>query len=296
MSDGSGNYSFTGLASDGSYTVTPSKAPLLPGTAGITTVDMIAIQRHFLNVGTPLSGCRLTAADVNISGSINTVDAIAVQRFFLGLTTGTANVGKYQFNPVSRSYSGIVSDQIGQNYDTLIFGDVAAGYVHRPEEPVDDGASAGVPVATLSLPNVAVDNSVTDFFVPVTASAIDAKNNLVGFQGDFTFDEKVVRFQSDSVQKAGLTGGDWNVSGNVLPGTGRIRTLRISAFSNDFTPLSGSGTLFELRMTHVNKAAQGTQLIWAARPDHFIFIDGDLNTQKPDYAASGSVTSSGKRK
>jgi hypothetical protein len=303
MSDSSGAYTFSNLNSGGSYTVTPSKARLAPGSAGITTVDVIAVQRHFLNLGTPLSGCRLTAADVNGSTTIDTVDVIAIQRFFLGLTTGIANVGKYQFNPVSRSYAGIVSDQTGQNYDALIFGDVASGFVHRPEEPsqdmADDGASAGEipgPVATLSLPNIAVDNSVTDFIAPVTVSAIDVKNNLVGFQGDFTFDERVVTFQSEPVQKAGLTGGDWNVSGNVLPGAGPIRTLRISAYSNDFTPLSGSGTLFELRMTRMSKSAQVTQLIWAAAPDHFIFIDADLQTQKPGYAASGSITPSGKRK
>ena len=130
----------------------------------------------------------------------------------------------------------------------------------------------------------------------MTTTAIDAKNKLVGFQGDFTFDERVVTFQSEPVQKAGITGGNWNVSGNVLPGPGPIRTLRISAYSNDFTPLSGSGTLFELRMTRVSKAAQSTQLIWAAPPDHFIFIDADLNTQKPGNAAPGSVTPSGKRK
>jgi hypothetical protein len=64
-----------------------------------------------------------------------------------------------------------------------------------------------------------------------------------------------------------------------------IRTLRISAFSNDFTPLSGNGTLFEQRMSRVSKAAQGTQLIWAAPPDHFIFIDADLKTQKPATAS-----------
>ena len=130
----------------------------------------------------------------------------------------------------------------------------------------------------------------------MTTTTIDAKDKLVGFQGDFTFDERVVTFQSEPVQKAGLTGGNWNVSGNVLPGKGPIRTLRISAYSNDFTPLSGSGTLFELRMIRVSKAAQSTQLIWAAPPNHFIFIDADLNTQKPGYAASGGVTSSGKRK
>ena len=86
------------------------------------------------------------------------------------------------------------------------------------------------------------------------------------------------------------------MSGNVLLRTGPIRTLRISAFSNDFTPLSGSGTLFELRMTRVSRAAQGTQLIWAAPPDQFIFIDADLNTQKPGAAVTGSVTPSGMRK
>ena len=101
----------------------------------------------------------------------------------------------------------------------------------------------------------------------------------------------MVTFQSEPVQRAGLTTGDWNVSGNVLPvhpGAGPIRTLRISAYSNDFTPLSGSGTLFELKMLRVNKA-QGTPLLWAAPPDNFIFIDADLKTQKPGYTASGRV-------
>ena len=130
----------------------------------------------------------------------------------------------------------------------------------------------------------------------MTTTTIDAKNKLVGFQGDVTFDERMVTFQSPPVQKAGITGGNWNVSGNVLPGPGPIRTLRISAYSLDFAPLSGSGTLFELRMTKVSTTAQGTQLIWAAPPDQFIFIDADLKTQKPGNAAPGSVTPSRKRR
>ena len=134
---------------------------------------------------------------------------------------------------------------------------------------------------TIALPDVVVDQSRTNVIAAVTASAIDARNNLVGFQGDFTFDERVITFEREPVQKAGLTGGNWNVSGNVLDGAGPIRTLRISAYSNDFTPLSGEGVLFELRITRVSKAAQSSQLIWAASPDHFLFIDADLKTQKP---------------
>lgn len=130
LSDGSGNYSFTGLFTGANYTVTPTKASLPPGSTGINTVDVIAIQRHFLTLGTPLSGCRLTAADVNGINGVDTVDVIAVQRFFLGLSTGIANTGKYNFNPVTRSYSPLTSNQTGQDYDTLIFGDVASGFVH----------------------------------------------------------------------------------------------------------------------------------------------------------------------
>ena len=129
-SNGSGNYTFSALVAGGTYTITPSNAGLTPGTSGIDTVDVVAIQRHFLNLGTPLSGCRLTAADVNSLNGVDTVDVVAVQRFFLGLSTGIANTGKYQFNPTNRTYSGVVTNQTSQNYGTLIFGDVANGFIY----------------------------------------------------------------------------------------------------------------------------------------------------------------------
>ena len=301
LSDGSGNYQFSSLVVGGNYTVTPAKAALKPGTPGINTVDVVAVQRHFLVVGTPLSGCRLTAADVNGDTAVNTVDVIAIQRFALGMVTGIANTGKYQFNPVNRTYPVVVSDQTAQNYDALVFGDVATGFVHRPEGPeglASDNMSiseVASTVAAVALPEVAVAPSRSTVNVPITTTEIDAKNKLVGFQGDLTFDERVVTFQSQPVSNAGLTGGNWNVSGNVLPGAGPIRTLRISAYSNDFTPLSGSGTLFELRMIRGNPGAQSTHLIWAAPPNDLMFIDADLNTQRAGNTAPGSVTTSGKR-
>ena len=143
LSDGSGNYQLSSLTSGGSYTVTPTKAALTPGSAGINTVDVVATQRHFLNLGTPLSGCRLTAADVNGDTAVNTVDVIAIQRFFLGLSTGIANVGKYQFTPASRTYPAVGSNQTAQNYDTLVFGDVAGPFADRPGGPSQTGAGDG---------------------------------------------------------------------------------------------------------------------------------------------------------
>ena len=108
-------------------------------------MDAIATQRHFLNLGTPLSGCRLTAADVTGTNGVDGVDAIAIQRFFLGFTSGIANTGKYKFTPLNRSYVNLVSNQTGQNYDTLVFGDTASSFVERvdgpPQDAPDDGTS-----------------------------------------------------------------------------------------------------------------------------------------------------------
>jgi hypothetical protein len=294
LTNASGNYTFAGLTTGLNYTVTPTKAAHIPGSAGISTVDVIAAQRHFLVIGTPLSGCRLAAADVNGVGGINTVDVIAIQRFFLGLSTGIANTGKYLFTPVSTSYTPLTTNTV-TNYTAILFGDIAPAFVPRPGDPSQDAAAEGmsreVPstVAAVVLPNIAAGQG--NFTAAVGSSEINAGNKLVGFQGDFTFDERVVTFQSQPVSNAGLTAGNWNVSGNVLDGPGPIRTLRISAYSNDFKPLSGSGTLFNLNMTQVGKAAaQSTPLIWAPAADQFIFIDADLNTQKAGNAAPGSVT------
>ena len=128
LSNGLGNYTFASLASGGDYTVTPNKPALAPAFTGINTVDVVAAQRHFLQIAL-LTGCRLTAADVNGDAVVTTVDVIAVQRFFLGFATGTANVGKYSFSPEARSYSGLMTDQTGQNYDSLVFGDITSPFV-----------------------------------------------------------------------------------------------------------------------------------------------------------------------
>ena len=300
ISDGSGSYTLPGLVSGGTYTVTPTKNSLTPGSPGINTVDVVAAQRHFLSIAPLPPGCRLTAADVNGDTLVNTVDVVAMQRFFLGFSTGIANVGKYQFTPANRTYPGLVTNQTGQNYDTLILGDVATPFADRaggasPDE-AGDASTMEIPatVATVALPRVALDQRKNNFVAAVTTSAIDGKNRLVGFQGDVIFDERVVGFDSKPVQKAGITAGNWNVSGNVLAGKGPIRTLRFSAYSNDFKPLSGSGTLFELRISKVTDGGKRTPLVWAAPPDQFLFIDADLRTQRPGQGAPGGFDPSGK--
>ena len=295
VTDSSGSYNLS-VGAGGSYLVSPSKTALAPGTggSGINTIDVVATQRHFLNITVIPAGCRRTAADVNGDAAVNTIDVVAIQRFFIGQTAGSANVGKYQFSPANRTYSGIGGNQSGQDFNALVLGDVVSPFVERPNGSVPDapddnvgGDIARPKVATVALPDVASERSRA---VEVTTSRINATDNLVGFQGDFTFDSNALTFENEPVQKAGLTAGNWNVIGNVLPGSGSIRTLRVSGYSTDFMPLSGSGTLFELKISEVSNAEKSIQLIWAAPPDDFFFIDGNLNIQRPDLALPAAPT------
>ena len=109
--------------------MTPTKTALEPGSPGIGTADVIAIERHLLSIEPLPPGCPLAAADVNGDNLITTADVIAIQRFSLGLSSGIANVGNYQFSPANRTYPGVINDQTGQNYDALVFGDVASPFV-----------------------------------------------------------------------------------------------------------------------------------------------------------------------
>ncbi len=79
----------------------------------------------------------------------------------------------------------------------------AAPKVHR---------NGSVSVDNIYLPVSNIDTSIDEFTQPVLTSSISASDNLVAFQGDFTFDSTIVSFQSPPVSKSGMTDGNWNVS------------------------------------------------------------------------------------
>ena len=77
--------------------------------------------------------------------------------------------------------------------------------------PTPTPTAAPILVAMVSLPTATIDMSVTDFTQPVVTTTISASSHLVGFQGDFTFDETVATFDPDApVSAAGLTASNWN--------------------------------------------------------------------------------------
>ena len=132
--DSSGHYAFS-IPAGGNYDVALTKNTLDPGSPNINTTDVVAVQRHLLHLGPPLSGCKLMAADVDGDNTVSTADAIAINQFYLGLSFPIGNTGQYQFMPGIRSYSNLSTDQVAQNYDAIIFGDVVSPFADDSPNP-----------------------------------------------------------------------------------------------------------------------------------------------------------------
>jgi Dockerin type I domain len=84
-----GTYQFNSLQAGDNYTVTPVKN--VNPMNGVTTFDLVLIQKHILGT-TPLgSPFKLIAADVNKSGSVTTFDLVQIQQMILNITTSFPN-------------------------------------------------------------------------------------------------------------------------------------------------------------------------------------------------------------
>lgn len=77
-----GEYAFT-VSNGGNYTLTPSKSNDTTTNNGVTTIDVILMQRHILQQDTLDSPYKILAADVNNSSSITTLDIVLTRALIL---------------------------------------------------------------------------------------------------------------------------------------------------------------------------------------------------------------------
>lgn len=117
----SGGYWFY-IWSEGDYTITPSldTDPL----NGISTFDLLLIQKHILDIQVLNSPYKMIAADINNSRSITTLDLIQLRKLILGLDVHFANNTSWRFvdadyvfpevrNPWSANFPEAVTIRLG---------------------------------------------------------------------------------------------------------------------------------------------------------------------------------------
>ena len=95
MTDINGEYLFPNMPMGGTYNVKPTKNDDLLN--GVTTLDIIFIQRHILGLTDLSTPYDYVAADVNKSGSISAIDLIELRKAILGVKDEFTNNESWRF-------------------------------------------------------------------------------------------------------------------------------------------------------------------------------------------------------
>jgi len=95
ITDNDGGYAFTQASEGESYYIDPRKNDDILN--GVTTLDILQIQRHVLGI-TPLTDAkRKIAADINNDGKISAFDLVELRKVLLGKTTSFLNNESWTF-------------------------------------------------------------------------------------------------------------------------------------------------------------------------------------------------------
>ena len=97
MTSESGLFAFNDLVRELDYLVDPIKTD--NPANGVSTKDLVVIQRHLLDIDQMTSPYKLVAADANNSRSVSASDIAALRKLILGKTTGFSKVDSWRFIP-----------------------------------------------------------------------------------------------------------------------------------------------------------------------------------------------------
>lgn len=95
MTDEEGRFTFAPMSAGGAYDVFPQKNT--GHVNGVSTLDLVMIQRHILAIEPLKSPYQLLAADANNTGSISASDLTEVRKVVLGMTETFQNNASWRF-------------------------------------------------------------------------------------------------------------------------------------------------------------------------------------------------------
>jgi len=129
-----GSYEFTNITPSSTLTITPALDD--NHETGISTGDILSIQKHLLAIEPFTSDLQYIAADISNNGNISTGDIVQLQRLILGIHTMFGNNQSYRFLdsgtgtidldnlPESISINNIQADVSNANFIGVKVGDV----------------------------------------------------------------------------------------------------------------------------------------------------------------------------
>ncbi len=202
-----GKYAFTGVPANGPYTITPLRND--DHKNGVSTLDLVRIQKHLLGVEPFTSPYQYIAADANNSQSVSVIDLIELRKLILQMTTELPNNTSWRFAANGQEFADLSNpwpfeesitletveagqDYVDENFMAIKVGDLNNTVVANATQVVVRNPQSEVAVEVIS-PEALIQGEIYELEVIVPAE-------LLGFQ--WTMDLRDLDFigiESDQV-------------------------------------------------------------------------------------------------
>ncbi|MBK7810888.1 MAG: HYR domain-containing protein [Saprospiraceae bacterium] len=250
-------YAFVELKLELPYMVKPERND--DHANGITTQDIIAIQKHILGQKTISSPYQLIAADVNASKNVTTADINELRKLILGNISEFNKVQSWTFVPTAYNFANPLSPYDAPRVANITFTqttlpeEIAAPFVAIKMGDVTGDARAsnasGSSSRTSGVLNIEVDEkSLTAGESYKIAFKSSDFNSIAGYQFTLKFDRNALSFE-------GIEAGSLNVTESNF-GTMRLNEgiITTSWNSNKGETVGKDGELFSLVFKAVRSA------------------------------------------
>ncbi len=250
MTDGAGKYSFDQLPMGADYLITASKNDDV--TNGVSTLDLVLIQKHILGLSYLDSPYKVIAADINNSSTISAADLIAMRKVILGIDDVFPNEQQsWRFVDKNQQFldpnvpfpfkESVTLDNLDNNSTNLDFmgikiGDVN-GSVHMSPEMLNSTDRSNESIVLFADDEVISEQNES---IEVRALNFD---EIVGLQFTIAYDKALSEVEGITSEILEIDQSNYHID----------RKKGLIAFSwNDFTPLSldEGDIIFEIHLEH----------------------------------------------
>jgi uncharacterized repeat protein (TIGR01451 family) len=247
MTDDDGEYSFPAMPAGGDYEVMPAKD--IDPVDGVSTLDVILIQRHILGISLLDSPYKIIAADVNNSASITVRDVLELRKLLLGIyaefpenTSWKMIDAEYEFpnpaDPFMEEYPLSSSVTLEEGVNSADFIGVKIGDVNDSND--SNGFNSTTPrnngeelVFNIQLDQNNIEHWVDVRFSSTNFTAID------GFQFTFEFDANAWDFEGINASDIGLVNANLGLDkehlGIITVSWNDVQPITLDELSDLFT-------------------------------------------------------------
>lgn len=202
MTDDEGHFEYNEALYYGEYKVEPTSDNDILN--GVSTLDLVLMQRHILGIANIDGPTNLISADINADNKVTTADLVALRKVILGITNQYQNNNSWRFIPTNHTFddptypwgfpehisiNDLMSNYMKSDFQAIKVGDVNNSSKVNARGEDSDNRSVGL---DMIIDNVSFDMGET-LEIPVYAAQ---SKGLSGLQLNIDFDAYAMDIQS----------------------------------------------------------------------------------------------------